>query len=166
VRDIGDETDPGRSLRERRAWYADNDDGKPLAPESGEKPSFGTLGDEDQILPGTPRNLSVGYDKIDPQEVRFSQDSCGYRFKNGGTIDDLVEGLRAGRIQPEDVPPIRLMERAGKLFTLDNRRLEAFRRAGVEVPYRMATQQEIASEGWKFTTQNEGISIRVRGESQ
>ncbi len=134
------------------------------------------VGKDDDILPAesvpggerlgytqTARDAATGAVAIDPYKVRFSQSSINYSFRDGGNIDDLAEGLRSGRIRPEDVPPIRLVERNGKLYTLDNRRLEAFRRAGVNVPYRMATSEEIAAEGWKFTTRNEGISIRVRG---
>jgi hypothetical protein len=47
---------------------------------------------------------------------------------------------------------------------LDNRRLEAFRRADVDVAVRVATREEIAEETWEFTTQNEGVPIRIRGE--
>ena len=51
------------------------------------------------------------------------------------------------------VEPIRLVLRDGVLFSLDNRRLVAFAAAGREIPYRMATEAEIAFE-WlrKFTT--------------
>jgi len=101
-------------------------------------------------------------DTIDPNGVRFSQNSIKATFRDGRTIDQLAEGLRTGSIKLEDVAPIRLFERDGKLFTLDNRRLEAFRRAGVHVPYRMATPEQVQEEAWKFTTQNQGISIRVR----
>jgi len=101
---------------------------------------------------------------IDPKTVRFSQDSIKSSFKGGGSIDELTEGLRSGTIKPGDVPAIRVFERDGKLFTLDNRRLEAFRRAGVEIPYRQATSEEVMNEAWKFTTKNAGESIRVRGE--
>jgi hypothetical protein len=101
---------------------------------------------------------------IDPKNVRFCQDSCSSSFRAGGSINELADGLKSGRIKPGDVPAIRVFERDGKLFTLDNRRLEAFRRAGVEIPYRQATPEEIANEAWKFTTQNAGESIRVRGE--
>jgi hypothetical protein len=80
-----------------------------------------------------------------------------------GTIDDLAEGLRSGRVKPTDVPAIRVVEKDGKLFTLDNRRLEAFRRAGIDVPYRYATAEEVASEGWKFTTTSDGLSILIKG---
>ena len=84
-------------------------------------------------------------------------------FRDGTSIDDLAEELRSGRIRPHDVPAIRVFERDGKLFTLDNRRLDAFRRAGVDVPVRMATPQDMAEEAWKFTTHNDGVSIRIRG---
>jgi hypothetical protein len=39
----------------------------------------------------------------------------------------MAEDLRFGRINPLDVLPVRIVEIDGKLFTLDNRRLEAFR---------------------------------------
>jgi hypothetical protein len=100
---------------------------------------------------------------LNPQNIRFSQASMKVTFRDGTSINDLVEGLRSGRIRPHDVPAIRIFERDGKLFTLDNRRLEAFRRAGVDVPVRMATPQEIAEESWKLTTHNDGVSIRIRG---
>jgi hypothetical protein len=44
--------------------------------------------------------------------------------------------------------------------------LEAFRRAEVEIPWRLATAEELASEKWKFTTTNRGISVRIRGQPQ
>ncbi len=101
---------------------------------------------------------------IEPTAVRFSQSSISKNFSAGGSIDDLAAALRAGTTKAGDVPAIRLVERDNVLFTLDNRRLEAFRRAGVEAPYRMATPAETAAESWKFTTHNGGTSIRVRGE--
>ena len=103
-------------------------------------------------------------DVIDPAVVRFSQDSVRGTFKDGRSIDDLVAGLKGGSVKSGDVPAIRLVERDGDLFSLDNRRLLAFQRAGVPVPYRMATADEAASEAWKFTTTNGGVSIRVRGD--
>jgi hypothetical protein len=96
---------------------------------------------------------------MNPNDVRFSQGSISYRFRDGGTIEDLAQGLRSGRIQPSDVPSLRLVEKDGLFYTLDNRRLEAFRRAGVALPWRMVT-----AESWKFTTTNQGVSVRVRGQ--
>ncbi len=60
---------------------------------------------------------------VDPSKIRFSQDSIKAPFKNPkyGTIDDLAEGLRSGNVKPSDVKPIRLVERDGKLISIDNR---------------------------------------------
>jgi hypothetical protein len=100
---------------------------------------------------------------MDPNHVRFSQNSIGPRFADGRSIDELAEALRAGHIRPEDISPLRRVEKEGLLFTLDNRRLEAFRRAGLEIPWRMATPEEMEAEAWKFTTTNRGASVRIRG---
>lgn len=99
---------------------------------------------------------------IDPYEVRFSQNSVKRYFRDGGTIDELAEALRTGRTRAQDVPPIRLVERGGLLFTLDNRRPTAFRRARRDVPSRTATPEEVEAEQWKFTTTNNDTSIVVR----
>ena len=43
-------------------------------------------------------------------------------------------------------------------------RLAAFQEAGVKIRVRMATPEEAAKESWKFTTTNNGTSVRVRGK--
>jgi RHS repeat-associated protein len=116
-----------------------------------------------------PLGLNCGSTKaakgvIDPSTVRFSQNSAKGAFSEGGSIQGMADALRSGALKADQVPAIRLVERDGKLFSLDNRRLEAFRRAEMDVPYRMATPQEAAREAWKFTTRNDGVSIRIRGE--
>ncbi len=111
---------------------------------------------------------------IDPFLVRFTQDSADWHFKDKatrestGTIDDLVKGLRDGSIRPEDIPPIKVVLRDGQLWSLDNRRLEAFRRAGIPIRYRLVNWSRSVANEWKrkFTTRNNGESIRLRGEPQ
>jgi hypothetical protein len=110
------------------------------------------------------RNVRKAPLLVDPNQVRFSQSSIKSTFKDGGSIDELAQALKSGQVRPEDIPPIRLVKKNGRVYTLDNRRLEAFRRSGLEVPYRMATPYETAEESWKFTTKNDGASIQVRGE--
>ncbi len=100
---------------------------------------------------------------ISPSSVRFSQNSVSPNFSAGGSIDDLAVGLRNGSIAPGDVPQIRIFESDGQWMTLDNRRLVAFQQAGVDVPYRLATAEEIAAQAWKVTTTNGGTSITIRG---
>jgi RHS repeat-associated protein len=108
----------------------------------------------------------VNNGKINPFKIRFSQDTISPNFQNGaGSIDDLVVGLKSGRVSPDSIPPIRIFEQDGELYTLDNRRLWVFRQANVDIPYRWAKQQEVAKDlsRGKFSTQNGGNSIRVRG---
>ena len=110
-----------------------------------------------------------GAELLDPATVRFSQNSIKPGFKNPefGTIDDLAEGLRTGTIDPAGIDPVRVVEREGKLISIDNRRLEAFRRADVPVRTRGATPAEIkqAERQGKFSAGPLGSdTIRIRGE--
>jgi hypothetical protein len=116
----------------------------------------------------TPRRVSPSSASPNPPRLAATKgtsaagrDALG-RFTGAG-VDDLAAGLKSGAIEPGDVPAIRVVERDGDLFTLDNRRLEAFRRAGVPIRYRYATPEEAANEAFKFTTRNGGQSVRVRG---
>ena len=110
------------------------------------------------------RTDSVYAARDHPEEsvaIRFSQDSIRPEFRESqfGTIDELAQELRTGRMQPDDVEPIRLVERT--LITLDNRRLQAFRQAGVEIPTRMATLEELihAERTGKFSAGAGGTGI-------
>lgn len=70
----------------------------------------------------------------DPQRIRTSQSTFGESFKEaskGGerrTIRTLMDDIRSGRKSPNDIEPIRLVVFNGKVYTLDHRRLVAFRR--------------------------------------
>ncbi|HEY3140016.1 MAG TPA: RHS repeat-associated core domain-containing protein, partial [Acidimicrobiales bacterium] len=100
---------------------------------------------------------------VDPADVRFTQSDISQTFRDGRSVSDLASGLKSGAIDPASVPPIRLVERDGALFSLDNRRLVAFGEAGVEVPYRMATPDEIRRQlTSKMTTKTNGRSIQLR----
>ena len=83
--------------------------------------------------------------------------------QDGSSIDDLINGLKNGSITADDIPAIRIFEKDGVIYSLDNRRLYAFQQAGVEIKYTWATPEEIAVEAWKFTTTNGGTSVVVRG---
>ena len=110
-------------------------------------------------------NSQAGLAKtMDPNIIRFSQNSISNKFRDGRFIDDIANSLKSGSIKINVIQSIRLVSRNNMLFILDNRRLEAFRRAGGQVPYRMATPEEIAAEMWKFTSSNGGTSIHIRGK--
>ena len=103
-----------------------------------------------------------------PSDIYFSQDSinnvfdkrCPHRFKTvGETLDDLCEG----RISVNGIPTISVMNKGGKWFTGDNRRLWVFRqleRLGKCTAIRVDVTNYIPSN--KFTTFNGGTSVTVR----
>ena len=102
---------------------------------------------------------------LDPSSVKFTQNSIGVNFGNGSSVNDLITGLRNGSIDPNSLPPIRTFEVNGQLFSLDNRRLYAYRQAGVDVPTTPATATEIARDSrFKFSTINGGQDIEVRSQ--
>ncbi|MFH9712871.1 RHS repeat-associated core domain-containing protein [Streptomyces luteogriseus] len=111
--------------------------------------------------PGPPRGLPVA-GKMNPEKIRYTQDSIKGSYKDGRSLDETVAQLRSGEKRAEDIAPIRVFERDGNLYSLDNRRLYAFKEAGVPVQFVKATPRQVEQEAWKFTTKNDGISIRVR----
>ena len=119
------------------------------------------VGTAGQKLPSAlPDNLT-GY--ANPKDIRFTQDSVSNTFKDGQTLQSTIDGLKSGKISPDDLPPIRVFEKDGAVYSLDNRRLLAASEAGVPIKVVPATPAEVAKEGWKMTTPNNGSIICVRG---
>jgi hypothetical protein len=87
---------------------------------------------------------------VDPKAIRFSQGSISSRFRDGGTVEELTKSLKNGVIDPNSIPPIRIVEKDGIIFTLDNRRLKAFQDAGVDIPYEKLNKIP-DNEMFKFT---------------
>jgi hypothetical protein len=114
----------------------------------------------DEVLEGAGELAKNGF--LDASKIRYTQSSIKSSFKSGDSIYDTISGLKSGKIKPSDIPEIRIFEKDGNLYSLDNRRLFAAQEAGVNVKYRMATPEEVANEAWKFTTKNDGTSIKVR----
>ena len=104
--------------------------------------------------------------QLDPNDIYYTQDSIGRNFSDGRSVDDMITGLKNGSITKDSVPDIRVFKQGGKIFTLDNRRLYAFKQAGmseINATWVNPLTPSIAKElAWKFTTMNGGISIRVR----
>lgn len=103
----------------------------------------------------------TGY--ANPKDIRFTQDSVSNTFKDGQTLQSTIDGLKSGEISPDDLPPIRVFEKDGAVYSLDNRRLLAASEAGIPIKVVPATLAEVAKEGWKMTTPNNGSIICVRG---
>jgi hypothetical protein len=80
------------------------------------------------------------------------------------TVLQNAEALKAGTLKATDLPPIRVwVDDAGKIWTLDHRRLGAFRLGELgEVPVQWASPEAVQKEMWKMTTKTGGSSIRLK----
>ncbi|KAL0487414.1 hypothetical protein AKO1_000849 [Acrasis kona] len=67
---------------------------------------------------------------IDPSDIRYTQDSIKQNFRDGSSVHELLRQLRQGMC-PSCVPPIQVMQMDGDLWSVDNRRLWAFKKANV-----------------------------------
>ncbi len=104
--------------------------------------------------------------KINSKSVRFSQNSIKSTFQDGGKVSDLTKALQEGKLSANDVPAIRITEKDGKIFSLDNRRLKAFQDAGVDINYEKVDYNSLSKKDLnKFTTTNNGSSIQVRSQN-
>ncbi|MFJ6539129.1 RHS repeat-associated core domain-containing protein [Streptomyces sp. NPDC091385] len=120
----------------------------------------GAAGGAPTPKPG-PRGLPA-QGKMNPARIRFTQDSIKGSYKDGRSLEDTIMELKSGAKSADDIQPIRIFERDGQIYSLDNRRLYAFKQAEVPVKFVKASPREVEQESWKFTTQNDGLSIRVR----
>lgn len=109
---------------------------------------------------GVPSTLSG---LADPSSIRFTQSSIGSTFSNGASLQDAIGALQSGLLSPTSLPPIRVFEKDGLFYTLDNRRLFVTSQAGTMVNITPATAQEVMSQTWKFTTPNQGCIVCIRG---
>ena len=80
--------------------------------------------------------IAVRKFKLDESKfIRFGQNSISRMFRHGEfagmTIDDVAEGLQSGRINPDQLP-IKIIERDGVRYSLNNRSLMTLRLAGIE----------------------------------
>ena len=76
-------------------------------------------------------------------------------------MDDLINGLKSGKIDASSVDPIRIVQKDGLTYTLDNRRLYAFQQARIPINF-VKLKSIPKNQMFKFTTKNKGTSITVR----
>lgn len=111
-----------------------------------------------------PRLQDIKNPTMNPHEIRFCQDDISRNFQNNmGSVEELANSLMKGTVKAEQIPPIKLFYSDSLLYSLDNRRLAAFKQANLPIQYEMATYKEVEKFWWKFTTENKGTSIRIRG---
>jgi hypothetical protein len=102
----------------------------------------------------TPQEFGNLPDKgfVDPQRIRTSQKAFNEKFgvpfirgiPESQEIQHMVKGLKSGDIKSHDVRPIQLVEWRGHIYTVDHRRLIAFRRAGFDIPYQKVRLDDLS----------------------
>ena len=100
---------------------------------------------------------------INPKNIHFMQNSI--KNQTGEyTVLGNVGALRSGKLKATDLPEIRIWkDSSGKIWTLDHRRLAAFRMAELDmIPFKWATEKEVAKQMWKMSTKTGGTSIKLK----
>ncbi|EAY3827609.1 RHS domain-containing protein [Salmonella enterica] len=100
---------------------------------------------------------------INPKDVRYMQSSI--KNQTGEyTVLGNAEALLNGTLKPSALPPIKIWkDNLGKIWTLDHRRLAAFKLAGLDsAPFKWASPNEVANQMWKMTTKTDGKSIILK----
>ena len=96
---------------------------------------------------------------LNPNEIHFMQSSI--RNATGEfTVLGNAEALKSGTLNPEVLRMNVWKDANGKIWTLDHRRLAAFRLSGLqEAPIQWA---DPSRQMWKMTTTNGGTSIKLK----
>lgn len=103
---------------------------------------------------------------LHPANIHFTQNSVSDTFRDGTTIDDSLNDLVRGVVNKWDIPMTKVVFRWGRWWTLNNRRLlvfKKFRRCG-KIKAEIIPWARMNKELWKrkFTTENQGVFVRVR----
>jgi len=100
---------------------------------------------------------------LNPKDIHYMQSSI--KNQTGAhTVLDNATALANGTLKAADLPAIKVWrDSTGKIWTLDHRRLAAFKIADLDsVPVQWATTKEVADQMWKMTTRTEGKSIILK----
>ena len=103
--------------------------------------------------------------RLKPSEIFYSQDSISNKFNNGDTIDSTLNECRYNSFKVALIPNIRVCQKNGRWYTLDNRRLWIFKRLEEEGRITDIEVDTVSSgllTAEKFTTKNGGVSVRIR----
>ena len=104
--------------------------------------------------------------ELKPSDILYAQDYMSNRFRGRSIryIGDTLDQLSKDSSYIQNIPKIEIVKINGKLFSMDNRRLWVYKKAEefgcLET---IDVKQTSSFNRNKFTTNNSGISIRVRG---
>uniref|UniRef100_UPI000A72CA2C RHS repeat-associated core domain-containing protein n=3 Tax=Lysinibacillus TaxID=400634 RepID=UPI000A72CA2C len=102
---------------------------------------------------------------LNPNEIYFMQSN----IKNSTgpfTVLENAASLKNGLLKVSDLPTVNVWKDVdGKIWTLDHRRLAAFRLANIdEIPVNWASRRQVKDQWRKMSTKNGGTSIVLKME--
>lgn len=105
------------------------------------------------------------YERMRPSQIRFIQESISPYFQERGSIQAAIDDIKNGALSPDSILPIKIIQKDGKFYSFDNRRLYVFRVCEYngcvsDIPVRVRPISEFMPE--RFTTPNDGIKVRVK----
>ena len=78
------------------------------------------------------KSLGKAFKWANPKGIRYTHNSISKSFRGGkGLVEDLIKDLKNGSVSTKSIPPINVFLKDGKMYSLDNRRLYAFKQAGM-----------------------------------
>ncbi|CAM1356334.1 hypothetical protein [Tenacibaculum halocynthiae] len=96
--------------------------------------------------------------EINPSRVRTAQSGAQEHFSDGRSIASTAHELRNPK-DDTDVPGIKVVESGGELYSLDHRRLVAYRKSGKLAPYEMSDNEKDLLR--KKSTKDNGMSMKI-----
>ena len=99
---------------------------------------------------------------MNPGDISYTQDSISSKFQCGRLVKQTMQKLASKTLDILEIPEIRVFLWDGQWHSEDNRRLWAFKTAGLtSVPVKVVQKESVDPR--KFTTEDRGASIRMRG---
>jgi len=100
-----------------------------------------------------------------PSDIFFTQDSISQFFQDFKIVSQTEDALYCRKLSSHRIPPIHVFGWDGggewRIHTEDNRRLYAYKEAGLQsVPVKFTTRKDVNRT--KFSTKNGGKQVRVR----
>ncbi|CAE8651112.1 unnamed protein product [Polarella glacialis] len=105
----------------------------------------------------------LGPTSLDIAEIFYSQDSILPKFRDERALAQMERELRLGEKTVAEIPTITVVSSNGRYYSVDNRRLYVFKRVfgSGRIPVQIGRNDQRFQA--KFTTDNGGTSVRVRG---
>jgi hypothetical protein len=97
-------------------------------------------------------SLKPGLYYLNPRHIYYTQPNVSLHFNDGRELNLLIDSIKRKTITPENIPTIQVVEYNDRYYSLDNRRLCAFKSAGLDnIPVQILsmTNDEYAMKRFK-----------------